>query len=286
MVRKRIGTGITLLIIVIIVAVLGYYSLIQQEINREKPQEEKPITTYIPDSDETLTIMSWNIQTFGMAKWDKPEAKKRIIEIVPMADITFIQEIRDISGEVFKDLCREINRTHKCNVSSRAGRSNSKEQYGIVYKKDLNMTGFIDYNPHTLDWWERPPIEVTFLIDDYEFRATNIHIKPDDAVAEMEHLHMQLLMSSWAGNRMWLGDLNADCAYYDVENKTGFKTMFWVVKDTDDTTVSTTDCAYDRIILNTFMKDEYIRYGIYKNITKEVSDHYPIWVEIKPEDDI
>jgi len=275
-------------VIIILIVVIGYYFLFQTESSQESGQEptSQAITSFISDSPETLTIMNWNIQTFGKAKWNKTDVRNRILSIVPMADITFIQEIRDISGETFIDLCNQLNQTHKCNISSRAGRTSSKEQYGIVYKKDIEIIDLIDFNPNPLDNWERPPIEVTFSKDGYEFRAVNIHIKPDDVANELKQLEGIYYLSSWNGNRIWLGDFNADGTYYDDENNVYLLTEVWVIQNTDDTTVAESSNAYDRIILNHDMNKEVIRYGIYTNITKDVSDHYPVWVEVKAEETI
>lgn len=275
---------IILLILFIIIVIIGYYLLIKQEIAREKankPPVSRAVTMFIPDNDSTLTIMGWNIQIFGISKWNKTGVREKILEVVPKADIIFIQEIRDKSGEAFKELCNELNDSFNCNVSSRAGRSSSKEQYGIIYKKNINLTSFIDYNPDKLDRWERPPIEAGFLIGNYELRATLIHTKPENATPELKELEMAYYLSSWLGNRVWLGDFNADCGYYDEKNKTIFLNEKWVIEDYDDTTATNSNCAYDRIIINTDMQEEYLRYGIYKNVTTEVSDHYPVWVEIK-----
>jgi deoxyribonuclease-1-like protein len=275
---------VLLLVLFITIVVIGYYLLIKHEIAKEKEnklQVSQAITSFIPDDNNTLTIMNWNIQVFGVAKWNKTGVKEKILEIIPKADIIFIQEIRDKSGEAFKELCSQLNESFKCNISSRAGRSSSKEQYGIIYKEDINITSFIDYNPDSMDRWERPPIEVSFLINNYEFRATNIHIKPENATIELKELEMNYYLSSWAGNRVWLGDFNADCSYYDENNKTVFLNEYWVIQDYDDTTATNSNCAYDRIIINKDTQQEYLRYGIYKNITTEISDHYPVWIEIK-----
>ncbi|MBW2991444.1 hypothetical protein KY348_07125 [Candidatus Woesearchaeota archaeon] len=273
------NTSIILIIIILLIVAIGYYLLLKQE-SKKEPQSQA-ITSYISDSNETLTIMNWNIQTFGKSKWNKTEVRSRILSIVPMADITFIQEIRDKSGDTFRSLCAELNKTHKCNISSRAGRSSSKEQYGIIYKKNIEILAIHDFNPDEKDRWERPPVMVSFKADDYEFIATNIHIKPDDVKNELQHLEIIYKTMSSITNRVWLGDFNADCSYYDAENKDVFLTEYWVIKDIDDTTVAYSDCAYDRIIINEDMKEEYLKYGIYTNITKEVSDHYPVWVELK-----
>jgi endonuclease/exonuclease/phosphatase family metal-dependent hydrolase len=280
--KKRDFILIALITLFIIIVVISYYLLIKQELAKQKiNQPSQAITSFIPDSNDTITIMSWNIQIFGIAKWNKTNIKEKMLDVISRADIIFIQEIRDKSGEAFRELCNQLNESFKCNISSRAGRSSSKEQYGIIYKKDINLTSITDYNPDGMDRWERPPIEVTFLFGNYEFRATNIHTKPENATIELKNLEMLYYTSSWAGNRVWLGDLNADCGYYDENNKTVFLNECWVIKDNDDTTATNSSCAYDRIIINKDMQEEYIRYGIYKNITIEISDHYPVWVEIK-----
>lgn len=280
--KKRDLILMALIILFIIIIVIGYYVLIKQELAKQKAnQRTSAIIDFIPDNNETLTIMNWNIQIFGISKFNKTEIREKIIDIISKADMVFIQEIRDKSGEAFKELCEQLNNSFKCNISSRAGRSSSKEQYGIIYKKDINITSFIDYNPDKMDRWERPPVEVGFIIGDYELRATNIHTKPENVTIELKNLEMLYYLSSWLGNRIWLGDFNADCGYYDENNKTVFLNEYWVIEDNDDTTATYSSCAYDRIIINNDMQQEYLRYGVYKNITTEISDHYPVWVEIR-----
>jgi hypothetical protein len=84
-----------------------------------------------------------------------------------------------------------------------------------------------------------------------------------------------------SGDVMILGDLNADCSYYSPAKSPEFDSWFWAIKDNEDTTVASTDCAYDRIILNMQAKDQFIDYGIDKNVTADVSDHYLVWAEMK-----
>ena len=110
------------------------------------------------------------------------------------------------------------------------------------------------------------------------FTAYNIHTKPGNVSSEIQSLESTV---DNQGNTMVLGDLNADCYYYNPEYEEYFPEWHWIIKDTDDTTVSDSSCAYDRILLNQDMHREYIRYGIYTNITKDVSDHYPVWVEVR-----
>ena len=265
--------------------------------------QEKPVTSLIPDSNNTLTLMNWNIQSFGKTKWGKPDVKQEILRIIPKADIIFIQEIRDKSGEAFKELCRELNQTHKCNISSRAGRTSYKEQYGIIYRKEIQLLDIQDYNPDSGDRWERPPVKTIFKTifnhTGYILTAYNIHTKPRNATIEIKRL--EEFVTGKTENNMKnnteknktstqniavLGDLNADCYYYNAEQEEDFAApeWKWVIQNQDDTTTSSySDCAYDRIIINQDASQEYLRYGIYMNITGETSDHYPVWVEIKPQ---
>lgn len=80
---------------------------------------------------------------------------------------------------------------------------------------------------------------------------------------------------------MVLGDLNLDCSYDDGMNG-DFEDWNYLIGDDEDTTSSSTDCAYDRIIINEDAYNEYGSDGIYTTgITDDVSDHYLVWVEIE-----
>ena len=84
------------------------------------------------------------------------------------------------------------------------------------------------------------------------------------------------------GNEIIIGDLNADCTYYDAFYGTEFDNWQWTIKDYEDTTVGNSDCAYDRIIMNENSYEEHEASGIRKtNINETMSDHYLIWTEIK-----
>jgi endonuclease/exonuclease/phosphatase family metal-dependent hydrolase len=72
------------------------------------------------------------------------------------------------------------------------------------------------------------------------------------------------------------GDLNADCDYYNNVNEKQFDSLYWIIQDDIDTTVGTTDCAYDRMISNFGVSE----YGIDTTITSDLSDHFLIWMKI------
>jgi endonuclease/exonuclease/phosphatase family metal-dependent hydrolase len=89
-----------------------------------------------------------------------------------------------------------------------------------------------------------------------------------------------------------LGDLNADCAYYSekVHSLQIFSRQARVwIEDHEDTTVSDSHCAYDRIIslgpISESISSPSIYYyekelAINTSQAQEISDHYPISVSL------
>jgi endonuclease/exonuclease/phosphatase family metal-dependent hydrolase len=251
--------------------------------------ESKPISTIVEDapsintsntidtSNTSIKVANWNLQIFGDNKESNIELMNFYVSKLKVYDIIFVQEIRDDDSSSFEALCFMMP-NYSCKISSRAGRSSSKEQYGIIYKKGISLESFKDFNPDSLNRWERPPIEVTFNIDGYNIKVYNIHTKPDDVANELSALEDVVINE---GNAAILGDLNADCNYY-TNNKQDFSSWYWLIKDNQDTTLSQTDCAYDRLIVNADLNNEILSSGIdTSEITNNISDHYIVWMEIK-----
>ena len=226
---------------------------------------------------EGIKIANWNLQIFGITKSNNEELMNFYAETINDYDIIFIQEIRDQSGTAFQKLCLKLQ-GYECKISSRAGRTSSKEQYGIIFNKSLKLNYLKDYNPDSLNRWERPPIEANFNLGSYNLTIFNIHIKPDDAKKELDFLDDVVLDKDYV---MVFGDLNADCSYYGNSKENEFSNWEWVIKDDEDTTSGASNCAYDRIIINNKLSSKIKKYGIYNNITKNQSDHYLIWIELK-----
>lgn len=233
---------------------------------------------YDYNSGETIKIANWNLQIFGQTKASSSELMNFYASVIDNYDIIFVQEIRDKSETAFPGLCAMLQ-NYSCASSSRAGRTASKEQYGIIYKNTINLTNLYDYNPDEQDRWERPPVRADFNTGGYQLTIYNIHTKPEDVKKELEYLEDIAITT---GNVIILGDLNADCAYYNNEKESEFDSWNWIISDSDDTTSSSTNCAYDRILLNSDAYEDYKRNGIYKNqITPKLSDHYLVWVELE-----
>ena len=236
------------------------------------PQNNSIIST----TNNTIKIANWNLQIFGTDKASNQDLLNSYAEKISDYDIIFIQEIRDNSNEAFPKLCSMLP-DYNCMNSSRAGRSVSKEQYGIIIKEGIKINSFKDYNPDQEDRWERPPIEVSIGLNSHDLTIFNIHTKPDDVKNELDYLD-DLPTDK---NTIIIGDLNADCSYYNNTKEAEFDSWNWVIKDDEDTTVSSTKCAYDRIILTPNLNFKLIHYGIDNNITKDQSDHYLVWVELQ-----
>lgn len=250
-----------------------------------KPAPLEPLHNY-----ETLKIANWNMQIFGESKANDVRLMNSYIDKIKQYDIIFLQEIKDSSGIASRTLCNMLLE-YDCKISSMAGSTSSKEQYLIVYKKSIRLYDYIDYNLQNFSsQFERPPIQASFAINfsrliDYNtsqqgnFNITiwNIHIKPD--AVEKELTNLQSLIG-YEPDTIILGDMNADCDYYKPETGNIFRGWHWLIADDMDTTVGTTNCAYDRILTDNELYLRVANSGIDKDVTKEQSDHYLVWVEL------
>lgn len=243
---------------------------------------KEELDNIIEDGNKTMKIANWNLEVFGDAKASKQELMNIYSSIIKNYDIVFLQEIRDSDRSSFSFLCSLV-KGYNCLISSRAGRSTSKEQYGVVYREDINAE-MADFNPDELNRWERPPIRLDVKIGNYSLALYNIHTKPSDVKKELAYLE-KLIDNS--GNVVVIGDLNADCDYYNPEKESEFDSWQWVTADNSDTSVSATNCAYDRIIMNEDARKEYIANGVYtEGIKPDVSDHYLVWAEINVDEKV
>jgi deoxyribonuclease-1-like protein len=233
------------------------------------------VSTTIPSpSGNTISIASWNLQAFGEKKASDDALMKSYVDKMDRYDIVIIQEIRDSSGTAFKKLCN-LMAGYKCMNSSRAGSTTSKEQYGIIYK-NAELLGITDFNSleNNQKQFNRPPFMTTFQVGNWTFHLTTIHTDPDNVANEVQALETIFFLSKNSiSDDIIIGDMNADCSYYHTP-PANFKDWNWAIPDSEDTTVATTDCAYDRIITNEGATKHFLNYSINRDISKEQSDHY------------
>jgi len=230
-----------------------------------------------------LTVGSFNIQTFGKSKCEKEEVMLIIKDIVEDFDIVAVQEIRDASGESPNILLDLLNSSkYGIVISPRLGRSSSKEQYAFYYDKNFATYKSSFVYDDSYDWFERPPFTAVFSINNTDYAFVNIHIKPEDAKAEISHLKDAVADIS-TQNIIVLGDFNADGSYLDEKSKPGITGLAYYIPDSYDTTVGKAFYTYDRMLGNVNI----LQSGVYKfdNVfslsyeeAKSVSDHYPVYV--------
>jgi len=220
-------------------------------------------------------------------------------------DIVLIQEIRDSSNKAIYQLLNEVNSMgageRKMVLSKRLGRSSSKEQYAFFYKaSEVSVRNIYQY-PDENDVFEREPFIVHFRPNPQkyqlgDFAFLGIHVKPEAAPAEINELTMvydSVAKSSNITNMLLAGDFNAACTYV---SKTELKNIslrndarfLWAINDNVDTTMTASNCAYDRLVLaGANLQRNYVpgsavpyKFNVELKLTEElaleVSDHYPV----------
>ncbi len=249
--------------------------------------------------NKTIKIATFNIQVFGRSKRKKQDVMNILTKTVRNFDITAVQEIRDSSETTLDYFVREINELqgadYKAVGSERLGRTSSKERYAFIYNPAaVSFSGIsYTYNDEN-DVFEREPFIAGFSSGNFDYVLVNVHIKPDDAKREIAALAdvVKDADEKFANDHdiIVLGDFNADGSYFSENITTGFRDLFytWIVSDDMDTTVAKNTYTYDRIVFqqefttqdftgNTevFRFDQI--YHLTPELTKKVSDHYPVF---------
>lgn len=226
---------------------------------------------------ETLTIGMWNLQVFGSAKAANDSLMQVYLNRIESYDFFILQEIRAINNSPYEKFCSSKN----CILSARAGRSTSKEQYGILYEDSINILNTTDYT-NVSDCWERPPYYIEIYVENINgnrpIHIYTIHTKPTDVEAELICLEKLVEEKHKTEDSIIIiGDLNADCNYFKNDGSIFGIGWDWIIEDSEDTTTSNTDCAYDRIIVKNI---DVIDYRIIPSLP-EWSDHAQIELKIR-----
>ena len=306
------------LVAILILAPMTVHLIIHQEENTvivfvepEPPNQEDddPVGRDIPELNRTevARIATFNIKVFGKTKMSKPEVVSQLVDTVLKYDLVAIQEIKDIDQTVPYEFLDEINNasedTWNMSLSPRSGTQeddqSSQEQYAYYYNTNVfrEIAQGILYNDSVNDDFQREPYISTFeLLNEsgnssgFDFTLITVHTKPASALKEIDALHT--VVESYRENNteesdlVILGDLNADCSYASAqelwESPLRLPQYKWLVNDLADTTVSSTDCAYDRIITLGNLNDRLVgSWGIDTTVSdNNVSDHYPVWFDL------
>ncbi|XP_066473998.1 deoxyribonuclease-1-like 1 [Tiliqua scincoides] len=258
-------------------------------------------------------ICAFNTQRFAQAKAEKPHVMNALVKILSRCDISVLQEVMDVKGKAVPALLAALNRfdgsgPYRSLTSPRLGRGNYQESYVFIYRDQstriLDSYKYEDSHPDRPDVFAREPFIVRISTPNKELPELVLipqHTMPSKAEAEIDALYDVFLnvQDRWGTEDMvFLGDFNADCGYVAkkrwgqirLRQKPGFH---WLIGDKADTTVrENTHCAYDRIVVHgehclaavvpesaqpfDFPK----KFGLSEAEALEISDHYPVEVEL------
>lgn len=262
-----------------------------------------------------LKIGAFNVQVFGASKMRDSDVVTVLVKIISKYDIILIQEIRDSTGDAIEELLATTNRQNSNNpfsmkISPRLGRTNSKEQYAFLYREKSGLKVDREYvyddgneslntDTETFDTFEREPYIVLFESSKTQlkrFAVAGLHAAPSEAVEELqalEYVFDDINKVFGISDIIVMGDLNADCSYvpnykWDTIAIKNNPLYTWWIGDQTDTTVSNSNCAYDRFIstgdgfkagvvngsATVFRFDS--EFQLNQTFSLDVSDHYPI----------
>jgi len=255
-----------------------------------------------------IKVASFNIQVFGRSKRAKDGVMSVLAKIAREFDVMLVQEIRDSSETTAQSYLDRINAMEGPDYafvrSARLGRSSSKEAYAYFYNTEtvefIEGSDFMyDDSADGEDDFEREPYIASFRAGDFDFTLAGIHVKPDDAEAEIGELVnvFNSTLAKEAGERdiIIMGDFNADGSYFDEDGASPLKAeeFSWIITNDMDT-MTKTDWTYDRIVMtDATFEHEYVansaavfyfddEYGIDdQELVEYVSDHYPVYAEFR-----
>jgi len=246
---------------------------------------------------ETIKIMSFNIQIFGVSKMARPEVAAVLADIVSQADVIAVQEVRSLVIDPVEQFMALLPDTYKYVIGPRLGRSGSKEQYWVIYDSGKITVLEEDSWPDEDDIFERSPYAVYLKTKGtFDFILLNNHIQPRAAEKEIRALPcvVTYYMDLWKDpDVLVVGDFNADGQYFDSSLLDSIfpEIEYKIIFTGEDTTLAQSHNTYDRfIITNPAIEDFTGKFGVirfdetydfdsYSISPRNVSDHYPIWAD-------
>lgn len=267
----------------------------------------------------TIRIASFNIQTWGDSKAQKPYVQETLAQIIAQFDVVAIQEIRTQDDYFLTNFLRDyVNRGNQRQyafvIGQRLGRSTSTEQYAYLYN-----AATIEVNPQAVftmqdpqDLLHREPFVAMFRTrgappqQAFTFMLVNIHTDPDLARKEIDVLadvyEAIRRMPIGEDDVILLGDLNTDVPSSDayVQPRSGrplepqdlgrlgqVAGIYPVIRNEATNTRGTK--LYDNLIIHRGATTEFTGRGGVVDVQRMfnlsidqalmVSDHRPVWAE-------
>lgn len=251
---------------------------------------------------KSLKLAALNIRAFGQTKMERDDVVSNLVKVISAHDLVLIQEVRGRESLAVTQLLRALQQNgypyYKASISPPLGRNSYREQYAYVYdSRQFTIRKSWVYKDKDDDF-ERDPYVAHLETDQNSFVLIGLHTSPSTARQEI-HALTKVEQNSVAitgnPNIIIMGDLNADCAYFNPEkdklDRFQRPATIWI-KDHQDTTVSQTHCAYDRIISLGPISQKLTRPFVYRfeeelDISYEqaqaISDHYLVSIDLLEE---
>lgn len=256
---------------------------------------------------DSFRICSYNIPNFDKTKSSNYRVIHTLTRVLSRCDVSLLLHVQDLSSvnTLLSTLNRYTTQSRYESVSSEAlGKSPlDMQHYTFIYKtQTTSVTGQHQYQSQS---FVRPPFAVQFHSNrtaTQAFVLIPLHSEQTQAVQEMDKLYdvFEEVVAKWNNtNVMFLGDFHAGCAFMSRDDKKNIRlfsniSFSWLITDQIDTTVTDqTNCPYDRIVV--YGKDflQNIKpfsakvfnvgsaFKLRRNKVVEVSDHYPLEVQLK-----
>ncbi len=275
----------------ILLSLLSTALITSCSINAQTPfipeQPIQPTINVQKSAINTIKIATFNIQVFGQNKLNDSSSMKIITSIVKQFDVVAIQEVRSLEQNVMPIFVNMLgNHQWAYQTSERIGRSDSKEQYAFVYRKDRVKKNNCYQTKDPKDQLHREPYVCSFTSGNFNFRLINIHTDPHEVAQEVDFLdNVFKTAQQIEKDTILIGDLNAQPKEFgELRTKLSLK---WIVNDNQTTNVRETS-AYDNIIFSEYTKeftgrggvfDFPAKYNLSRNNALRISDHMPVWGE-------
>ena len=253
-----------------------------------------------PRSAETIKIATFNIQVFGLSKLQKAKAMQVLTNVVRRFDVVAIQEVRSTDDSILPTFVKLINAAgahYDFVIGPRLGRTNSKEQYAIVFdtaRIEVDRSSVYTV-PDPQDLLHREPMVARFRVRGvpanraFTFNLVDIHTDPDETKSELDALADVFVGVQHNGfgedDVILLGDLNVD--EYHLGRLGQLPNIQHAI--TKVTTNTRRNKMYDNIVFSRLATTEYVgRSGVLDLMSTfqvseaealEVSDHCPAWAE-------
>jgi len=252
-------------------------------------------------TDETIkpknTVATFNALHLG---WDNSKDFEALACIINHFDIVGIVEVETEEGleELTENLEKLSGKNWDYHISDKeVGEGSYKEFYGYVWNaENVSMNSSVGFFPETADEFKREPYAAEFTMGTFTFTFAIIHVVFGDSITERraEVDHIDEVYNYFQGldaikNDIIIGgDFNlpvSDAAFTILS----IDEMKHAIPATQLTTIGQTGLvsSYDNIFFSKYTDEAGVS-GVldftkenYSEIRTTVSDHLPVWIEIK-----